>query len=237
MKDLTLSHLFQVNDDLLVKIASRRQNVTEINISDCRGVHDHGVSSLASRCPGLQKYTAYRCKQLGDISLSALASHCPLLVKVHVGNQDKLTDASLKKVHFFAKKKSIKFLFQKRQSFAYLSNSILISCLQLGSNCSELRDIHLGQCYGITDEGMVALVKGCPKLQRLYLQENKMVSYPHFISSFCTCPVGTVLHGSKYLVCCFVTCYLYLSIRQFEVMIWLKEREYSGPSFITGVAF
>lgn len=88
----------QVNDDLLVKIASRRQNITEINISDCRGVHDHGVSSLASHCPSLQKYTAYRCKQLGDASLSALAAHCPLLVKVHVGNQDKLTDEALKKV-------------------------------------------------------------------------------------------------------------------------------------------
>lgn len=88
----------QVNDDLLVKIASRRQNITELNISDCRGVHDHGVSSLASHCPSLQKYTAYRCKQLGDTSLSALAAHCPLLVKVHVGNQDKLTDEALKKV-------------------------------------------------------------------------------------------------------------------------------------------
>uniref|UniRef100_A0A8C5G5L1 F-box and leucine-rich repeat protein 17 n=1 Tax=Gouania willdenowi TaxID=441366 RepID=A0A8C5G5L1_GOUWI len=85
-KQIDLSGLQQVNDDLLVKIASRRQNVTEINISDCRGVHDHG------------KYTAYRCKQLGDISLSALATHCPQLVKVHVGNQDKLTDGALKKV-------------------------------------------------------------------------------------------------------------------------------------------
>ncbi|KAJ4942545.1 hypothetical protein JOQ06_012401 [Pogonophryne albipinna] len=97
-KQIDLSGLQQVNDDLLVKIASRRQNVTEINISDCRGVHDHGVSSLASHCPGLQKYTAYRCKQLGDMSLSALATHCPLLVKVHVGNQDKLTDEALKKL-------------------------------------------------------------------------------------------------------------------------------------------
>ncbi|KAM3611120.1 uncharacterized protein V6R79_013704 [Siganus canaliculatus] len=97
-KQIDLSGLQQVNDDLLVKIASRRQNVTEINISDCRGVYDHGVSSLASHCPGLQKYTAYRCKQLGDISLSALATHCPLLAKVHVGNQDKLTDESLKKL-------------------------------------------------------------------------------------------------------------------------------------------
>uniref|UniRef100_A0A3B4AVC6 F-box domain-containing protein n=1 Tax=Periophthalmus magnuspinnatus TaxID=409849 RepID=A0A3B4AVC6_9GOBI len=86
-KQIDLSGLQQVNDDLLVKIASRRHNVTEINISDCRRVHDNGVSTLASHCPGLQKYTAYRCKQLGDASLSSLATHCPLLVKVHVGNQ------------------------------------------------------------------------------------------------------------------------------------------------------
>lgn len=49
-------------------------------------------------------------------------------------------------------------------------------CRQLGEHCSELKDIHLGQCYSITDEGMVALARGCPKLQRLYLQENKLVS-------------------------------------------------------------
>lgn len=34
----------------------------------------------------------------------------------------------------------------------------------------------MGQCYSITDEGMVALARGCPKLQRLYLQENKLVT-------------------------------------------------------------
>lgn len=48
--------------------------------------------------------------------------------------------------------------------------------LQLGEKCGELKDIHLGQCYSITDDGMVALAKGCRKLQRLYLQENKLVS-------------------------------------------------------------
>lgn len=56
------------------------------------------------------------------------------------------------------------------------------SCLQLGEHCSELKDIHLGQCYSITDEGMVALARGCPKLQRLYLQENKLVSPTHLVS-------------------------------------------------------
>ena len=59
-------------------------------------------------------------------------------------------------------------------------------CLQMGEHCSEMKDIHLGQCYSITDEGMVALARGCPKLQRLYLQENKLVS--HLVSDLCFFP-------------------------------------------------
>lgn len=88
----------QVTDELLEKIASRSQNITEINISDCRNVTDTGVCILACKCPGLLRYTAYRCKQLSDISIMAVASQCPLLQKVHVGNQDRLTDEGLKQV-------------------------------------------------------------------------------------------------------------------------------------------
>ena len=49
-------------------------------------------------------------------------------------------------------------------------------CSQLGSKCRELKDIHFGQCYKISDEGMIVIAKGCLKLQRIYMQENKLVS-------------------------------------------------------------
>lgn len=55
----------------------------------------------------------------------------------------------------------------------HLANSF---CLQLGSKCRELKDIHFGQCYKISDEGMIVIAKGCLKLQRIYMQENKLVS-------------------------------------------------------------
>ncbi|EPY86649.1 hypothetical protein CB1_000304006 [Camelus ferus] len=99
-KQLDLSSRQQVTDELLEKIASRSQNIIEINISDCRSMSDTGVCVLAFKCPGLLRYTAYRCKQLSDTSIIAVASHCPLLQKVHVGNQDKLTDEGLKQVNF-----------------------------------------------------------------------------------------------------------------------------------------
>lgn len=157
-KQIDLSGLQQVNDDLLVKIASRRQNVTEINISDCRAVHDHGVSSLASQCPGLQKYTAYRCKQLGDISLCALATHCPLLVKVHVGNQDKLTDAALKKLgEHCSELKDIHL----GQCYGISDDGIMA----LARGCPKLQRLYLQENKMVTDQSMRAVAEHCPELQ------------------------------------------------------------------------
>ncbi|XP_041855391.1 F-box/LRR-repeat protein 17 [Melanotaenia boesemani] len=157
-KQIDLSGLQQVNDDLLMKIASRRQNVTEINISDCRGVHDYGVSSLASHCPGLQKYTAYRCKQLCDISLSALATHCPLLVKVHVGNQDKLTDAPLKKLGANCSELRDVHL---GQCYGITDEGMIA----LARGCPKLQRLYLQENKMVTDQSVKAVAENCPELQ------------------------------------------------------------------------
>ncbi|KAM9811048.1 F-box/LRR-repeat protein 17 [Neosynchiropus ocellatus] len=157
-KQIDLSGLQQITDELLVKIASRRQNVLEINISDCRGVHDHGVSALASQYPGLQKYTAYRCKQLGDISISALAKHCPLLVKVHVGNQDKLTDGALKKLGEHCSELKDLHLGQ-----CYGVSDIGIVALARG--CPKLQRLYLQENKLVTDRSMQAVAEHCPELQ------------------------------------------------------------------------
>ncbi|XP_016306642.1 F-box/LRR-repeat protein 17-like isoform X1 [Sinocyclocheilus anshuiensis] len=157
-KQIDLSGLQQVKDDLLVKIASRRQNVTEINISDCRNVQDHGVCSLASNCPGLIKYTAYRCKQLSDVSLCTVAIHCPLLQKVHAGNQDKLTDHALKLLGEHCKElKDVHF----GQCYS-ISDEGLVA---LAQGCSKLQRIYMQENKLVTDKSVQAFAENCPDLQ------------------------------------------------------------------------
>lgn len=157
-KQIDLSGLQQVKDDLLVKIASRRQNVTEINISDCRNVQDHGVCSLASNCPGLIKYTAYRCKQLSDVSLCTVAVHCPLLQKVHVGNQDKLTDHALKLLGEHCKElKDVHF----GQCYS-ISDDGLVA---LAQGCNKLQRIYMQENKLVTDKSVQAFAENCPELQ------------------------------------------------------------------------
>ncbi|XP_058848977.1 F-box/LRR-repeat protein 17-like isoform X1 [Acipenser ruthenus] len=157
-KQIDLSGRQQVTDDLLVKIAARRQNVTEINISDCRNVSDDGVRSLASQCPGLLKYTAYRCKQLSDLSLLVISTHCPLLQKVHVGNQDKLTDEALKQLgEHCSELKDVHF----GQCYKITDEGMVV----LAKGCPKLQRIYMQENKLVTDKSVKAFAEHCPELQ------------------------------------------------------------------------
>ncbi|KAF7695240.1 F-box/LRR-repeat protein 17 isoform X1 [Silurus meridionalis] len=157
-KRIDLSGLRQVRDDLLVKIASWKQNVMELNISDCRNVEDYGVCTLASQCPGLLKYTAYRCKQLSDASLCAVAWHCPLLQKVHVGNQDKLSDNALKQLGEHCPE-------LKDIHFGQCYNVSDEGLIALAKGCPKLQRIYMQENKLVTDRSLQAFAEHCPELQ------------------------------------------------------------------------
>ncbi|XP_068780736.1 F-box/LRR-repeat protein 17 [Struthio camelus] len=157
-KQLDLSSRQQVTDELLEKIASRSQNITEINISDCRNVSDTGVCLLAFKCPGLLRYTAYRCKQLSDTSIIAVASQCPLLQKVHVGNQDRLTDEGLKQLGSKCRElKDIHF----GQCYKISDEGMII----IAKGCLKLQRIYMQENKLVTDQSVKAFAEHCPELQ------------------------------------------------------------------------
>ncbi|XP_076995128.1 F-box/LRR-repeat protein 17 [Tamandua tetradactyla] len=157
-KQLDLSSRQQVTDELLEKIASRSQNIIEINISDCRSMSDTGVCVLAFKCPGLLRYTAYRCKQLSDTSIIAVASHCPLLQKVHVGNQDKLTDEGLKQLGSKCRElKDIHF----GQCYKISDEGMVV----IAKGCLKLQRIYMQENKLVTDQSVKAFAEHCPELQ------------------------------------------------------------------------
>ncbi|XP_004706700.1 F-box/LRR-repeat protein 17 [Echinops telfairi] len=157
-KQLDLSSRQQVTDELLEKIASRSQNIIEINISDCRSMSDTGVCVLAFKCPGLLRYTAYRCKQLSDTSIIAVASHCPLLQKVHVGNQDKLTDEGLKQLGSKCRElQDIHF----GQCYQISDEGMVV----IAKGCLKLQRIYMQENKLVTDQSVKAFAEHCPELQ------------------------------------------------------------------------
>ncbi|KAM4709387.1 F-box/LRR-repeat protein 17 [Discoglossus pictus] len=157
-KQLDLSSRQQVKDSLLEQIASRSQNITEINISDCRNVSDTGVCMVALRCPGLVKYTAYRCKQLTDTSLIALATQCPSLQKVHVGNQDRLTDEGLRQLGTKCRElKDIHF----GQCYKISDEGMIV----IAKGSPKLQRIYMQENKLVSDESVKAFAEHCPELQ------------------------------------------------------------------------
>ncbi|XP_059949210.1 F-box/LRR-repeat protein 17 isoform X2 [Mesoplodon densirostris] len=158
INQLPPSILLKVTDELLEKIASRSQNIIEINISDCRSMSDTGVCVLAFKCPGLLRYTAYRCKQLSDTSIIAVASHCPLLQKVHVGNQDKLTDEGLKQLGSKCRElKDIHF----GQCYKISDEGMIV----IAKGCLKLQRIYMQENKLVTDQSVKAFAEHCPELQ------------------------------------------------------------------------
>ncbi|XP_076770784.1 F-box/LRR-repeat protein 17 isoform X2 [Arvicanthis niloticus] len=232
-KQLDLSSRQQVTDELLEKIASRSQNIIEINISDCRSMSDTGVCVLAFKCPGLLRYTAYRCKQLSDTSIIAVASHCPLLQKVHVGNQDKLTDEGLKQVT----DQSVKAFAEhcpELQYVGFMGCSVTSKGVIHLTKLRNLSSLDLRHITELDNETVMEIVKRCKNLSSLNLCLNWI------INDRCVEVIAKEGQNLKelYLVSCKITDYALIAIGQYSVTIetvdvgWCKEITDQGATLI-----
>ncbi|XP_072137462.1 F-box/LRR-repeat protein 17 isoform X2 [Mobula birostris] len=233
-KQLDLSGRQQITDDVLKRIASKNRNRIQINISDCRNISDTGVSSIAMQSPGLQKYIAYRCKQLSDISLIAIACHCPFLQKVHVGNQDKLTDESLKQVT----DKSVKTFAEHcplLQYVGFMGCSVTSQGVIHLTRLKDLISLDLRHITELNNETVIEVVKRCKKLSALNLCLNWSIndSCVEFIAK-----EGKSLK-ELYLVSCKITDYALIAIGQYSATIetvdvgWCKEITDKGATQIS----
>ncbi|XP_056680928.1 F-box/LRR-repeat protein 17 isoform X2 [Monodelphis domestica] len=232
-KQLDLSNRQQVTDELLEKIASRSQNITEINISDCRSMSDTGVCVLAFKCPGLLRYTAYRCKQLSDTSIIAVASHCPLLQKVHVGNQDKLTDEGLKQVT----DQSVKAFAEhcpELQYVGFMGCSVTSKGVIHLTKLRNLSSLDLRHITELDNETVMEIVKRCKNLSSLNLCLNWI------INDRCVEVIAKEGQNLKelYLVSCKITDYALIAIGRYSMTIetvdvgWCKEITDQGATLI-----
>uniref|UniRef100_A0A8C6CSR1 F-box and leucine rich repeat protein 17 n=1 Tax=Moschus moschiferus TaxID=68415 RepID=A0A8C6CSR1_MOSMO len=232
-KQLDLSSRQQVTDELLEKIASRSQNIIEINISDCRSMSDTGVCVLAFKCPGLLRYTAYRCKQLSDTSIIAVASHCPLLQKVHVGNQDKLTDEGLKQVT----DQSVKAFAEhcpELQYVGFMGCSVTSKGVIHLTKLRNLSSLDLRHITELDNETVMEIVKRCKNLSSLNLCLNWV------INDRCVEVIAKEGQNLKelYLVSCKITDYALIAIGRYSMTIetvdvgWCKEITDQGATLI-----
>jgi len=87
--NLTDFHVIDIlSDDV------KPDEVTNINLNECRGITDETLEFVAERCPQLQILAVNRCR-ITDVGISAINKNCPHLRKLSYQQCTDISDAAL----------------------------------------------------------------------------------------------------------------------------------------------
>ncbi|KAE8708149.1 putative F-box/LRR-repeat protein 23 [Hibiscus syriacus] len=140
-------HLLDINieyfgtDELLFYISERSTHLKRLRLFSCYSISDEGLSEAASKLPFLEELEIFICPVSKD-ALETIGRNCPLL-------------------------KSFKYNLQQHKSFHYASDD---EALAIAQTMPELRRLQvLGN--DLTNEGLQAILDGCPHLEYLDLRQ------------------------------------------------------------------
>lgn len=128
-------------DDLLKYITDRASNLKRLRLVSCNSISDEGLSEGARNLPLLEELNLSDCS-FSKEALEAIGQCCPLL-------------------------KTLKF---NRQGFRRAYREYNDEALAIAENMPELRHLEL---FGnkMTDDGLQAILDGCPHLESLDLRQ------------------------------------------------------------------
>lgn len=117
------------------------KTIKALNLSSCEDISDDSVIYIASNCPNLQEINLSKCMNVTDKSTCLLLVKCTNLTKLILYNCNKITDATVEQI------------------------------TKLPQLALNLKEIDISSCQNVTDDGLQALVRHCPYLQVLFLEE------------------------------------------------------------------
>lgn len=138
-------------------IAKHGLHLRSLNLSGCK-VTDYSCKALAKGCPNLESLTIDDCKLVTDLGVSAIAAGCPKLREITLSGNGQVTDVAL---------------------------------MSLGAFCPDLERVHFCSCREawslglragsstsppVTNQGVLALAQGCPKLRHFDLPYWSLVN-------------------------------------------------------------
>ncbi|CAI9103460.1 OLC1v1001942C1 [Oldenlandia corymbosa var. corymbosa] len=140
LEELDLTDCFGVND-VGLSYLSKCSNLVRLKLGLCTNISDKGLSYIASYCKQICELDLYRCSEVGDDGLAALSIGCKKLKKLNLSYCNKVTDKGM----------------------MYLGNMEVLS------------DLELRSLLNITGDGLVKLASGCIELSQLDLKHCENV--------------------------------------------------------------
>nr|XP_032818828.1 F-box/LRR-repeat protein 7-like isoform X1 [Petromyzon marinus] len=114
-------------------------------LSGSPALGDAGLLTVARRCPELRRLEVSGCGEISNRGLLEVVTRCPNLEHLDVSDCPEITCVSL------------------------IPEASCQAC-PLHSRHLLLRHLDMSGCSGLTDEGLLAVARHCPRLARLYLR-------------------------------------------------------------------
>lgn len=204
LQALSLSNVPSVGNEGLSEIGSGCQQLEKLELHQCHGISDKGLVALAKGCPKLTDLTLESCSKIGNESLQALALHCPNLTSISIrycplvgdqgithllsGTSYSLSKLKLQGINVTDMSLAVIGHYGKALTEVVLDNLPNVGekgfwVMGNGHGLQKLKSLMVSSCQGVTDQGLQAVVKGCPNLKYVSLKKCAYISDSGLIAS------------------------------------------------------
>ncbi|CAA6654331.1 unnamed protein product [Spirodela intermedia] len=178
LKDLDISYLKVTNASL--QSISSLEKLEVLSMVACSLIDDTGLSYLENGNNCLRSINFSRCDSVSSVGFSSIIKAHSHLKKIYVGHCfPEVAPLFLRKL-----KDLENSLESIRLDGFHLSSSVLRT---IGIHCTNLLEIGLGKCDGITDEGISELSSSCPRLRTVDLTCCRLITDSSLIAIANSC--------------------------------------------------
>ncbi|KAK7487434.1 hypothetical protein BaRGS_00021275 [Batillaria attramentaria] len=165
-----------------------------LDMTDCVGLQDAGLSLIAAHCMQLQFLFLRRCVRITDQGIQHVANNCYCLRELSISDCKGVTDLGLRELSKLGENlrylsvakcdkvsdQGVKYIAKYCSKLRYLNvrgcEAVSDHSLEyLACHCPRLRSLDIGKC-DVTDEGLQILAQYCPQLRKLSLKSCEAVT-------------------------------------------------------------
>lgn len=160
LESLELTCCRRITDKAVIAIARYCQNILTLSLDNCFRITDKGLFAIAVGCQQLSSINLLNCGLVTDDGLEALAKGCKKLSYIR-GTGHGHSAKGIASMVIWCPNLKYMDLDQVTVTDALLKT--------LAVWCPQLTYLNVFESFDITDLGIIALAKGCPKLSSLNL--------------------------------------------------------------------
>ncbi|CAM8965842.1 unnamed protein product [Rhodiola kirilowii] len=158
LKEIDLTDCCGVNDKGLSYL-SKCSELGSLKLGLCANISDRGLSSIASNCSKIYELDLYRCAGIGDDGIGALTNGCTRLKILNLSYCTKITDRGLV---YIGQMEELLDLEMRA-----LLNITSVGLTAVVAGCKRLSELDIKHCENVTDAGFWALAYHAQNLRQL----------------------------------------------------------------------